>query len=183
MPSNLWRHTGAIWPVGIPTSLTWYDLGAIMHILRVARVRTVIEIGIEHGGTSGLLMAHARYTGGTYRGYDITLGALHTRIERDNLIERDAHQQTTIEEVRTWVYAQTGPALLFCDGAGKPDELRLYAPLLRSGDVLLGHDLGTEYGEEAIAKMPDTIERVRTEWLSDTLLCLFVPRGEAGVWQ
>ena len=186
MNHHIFRTTGGIWPVGVPTSLTWFDIGAILHILHVARIRACVEIGVEHGGLAGQLRAYGHYTGMAYRGYDITLGELHPVIAADNLDvihQRDAHQQRTIAEVQAWIGQQAAPALIFCDGLGKPAELQMYAPLIRSGDVLLGHDYGNEYQDDALEGMPAHLERVRPDWLDVTLLCLFVPRGEADRWR
>lgn len=175
MRSALWHQTGGIWPVGVSTSLTWYDVGAILYILQAAHIRAVVEIGVEHGGLAGLLLAYGHYTGCAYRGYDITLAPLHPAVrERASayLVERDAHTSDAVAEIGAWLAAQPSPALIFCDGFDKPHELRLYAPLLRPGDVLLGHDYHNEYVEDAIADIPAT--RVYADWLDDTLLCMFV---------
>lgn len=166
MPSPFWRQTGGVWPVGIPTSLTWYDVGAILSVIRMSGIRLVVEIGVEHGGLAALLGAQP---GLTYRGIDITLEPL--QAEGLAIYERNAFDPATLNEVRGWMDATDGPALLLCDGGDKPRELRMYAALLRPGDVLLGHDYHNEYVDAAIADIPAT--RIRTDWLDDTLLCMF----------
>jgi hypothetical protein len=156
MTSALWRHTGAIWPIGVSCSLTWLDLGAIAHIIQTAHIRTVLEAGL------------------VYRGIDITLNALNTAVRARDLSaidERDAWDDRTIAEMRDWLATQPAPCLIICDGGDKPKELHLYAPLIRPGDVLLGHDFHNEYVEAAIADMP--LERMCADWLDDTMLCAF----------
>ena len=179
----LWKHTGQIWPIGVSCSLTWLDLGAIAHILHAAHIRLVIEIGVEHGGLAAYLAAYCHYTGCVYRGIDITLNALdptvraemaHTQIE-----ERDAWSAATVARVAAWLAEHDGPALIICDGGDKPKELKLYAPLLRPGDVLIGHDYHNEYGDDALLDMPRAVAQVRHDWLDDTLLCVFVRQAEA----
>lgn len=177
MKSALWQQTGGIWPVGVSTSLTWYDVGAILHTLQAAQIRAVVEIGVEHGGLAGLLLAYCRYTGCVYRGYDITLAPLHTGVrafDAAHLVEGDAHTSAAVAAVGDWLATQPAPALIFCDGFDKPYELRLYAPLLRPGDVLLGHDYHNEYVDDALVDMPATVRQVRADWLDDTLLCMWV---------
>ena len=178
MTSTLWQRTGGIWPLGVSCSLTWLDLGAIAHILQVGRIQTVLEVGVEHGGLAAWLRSYGLYTGAVYRGLDITLNALHT-VVRDRDIsaidQRDAWSPATVSEIATWLDAQPAPALIICDGGDKPRELHLYAPLLRMGDVLIGHDYHNEYGDDALVDMP--AEQVRADWLDDTLLCMFVVRG------
>jgi len=178
--STLWQRTGGIWPLGVSCSLTWLDLGAIAHILQVAQIRTVLEIGVEHGGLAVWLEAYGYYTGCTYHGIDITLNALHTKVRDDmagSMIEQyDAWESATVAKMGAFLAEKDAPALIICDGGNKPKELHLYAPLLRSGDVLIGHDYHNEYGDEALSTMPDSVVQVRADWLDDTLLCMFMVR-------
>jgi len=181
MTSSFWRQTGGIWPIGMPTSLTWYDIGAILHIMHAAHIRTVLEIGVEHGGLASVLLAHVRTIGGVYRGIDITLDGLHPSIPPGAIDQRDAWDAATVAEMGRWLAESMAPCLIICDGGDKPKELHLYAPLLRPGDVLIGHDYHNEYGEYGdaeIATMPASVEQVRADWLDDTLLCMFVRKSQ-----
>lgn len=180
MGRALWRQTGGIWPLGVSCSVTWYDLGAIAHVLQSARIRFVVEIGVEHGGLSAWLASYCRFNPCAYRGIDITLAPLHPAVRTelaDVLHERDAWTAETVAQVGRWMAEQDAPALIICDGGDKPKELKRYAPLLRAGDVLLGHDYHNEYGDTELADMPRTVEQVQAEWLNDTLLCMFVRRA------
>ena len=178
MTSSLWRQTGAIWPLGVSCSLTWYDLGAIAHIIQTAHIRTILEIGVEHGGLSAWLEAYGYYTGCIYHGIDITLNALHTKVRDDmaggQIEEYDAWTEETVARMGRFLAEHPAPALIICDGGDKPKELHLYAPLLRVGDVMVGHDYHNEYGDDAIATVP--ARQVHADWLDDTLLCMFVVR-------
>lgn len=175
---TLWRQTGGVWPMGVSCSLTWYDLGAIVHIIQAMQIRSVVEIGVEHGGLAAFLLAYGRYTGLAYYGIDITLNPLHPVVREHgsgHIIERDAWNAATIAAVGRWLAIRPAPALIICDGGDKPKELKLYAPLLRQGDVLIGHDYHNEYVDAALLDVPAT--QVRADWLDDTLLCMFV-RGD-----
>ncbi len=173
-----WTQTGAIWPMEVSTSLKWYDFGALLHVIHEARIRLVVEIGVEHGGCAALLAAHGRFSGMAYRGIDITLAGLHPAVRDLPIYERDAWTPETVEQVARWMAEVDGPALLFCDGGNKPKELHLYAPLIRPGDVLMGHDYHNEYGDAALAPMPPNVTQVRADWLEPTLLCLFRHAGD-----
>lgn len=175
MKSALWHQTGGIWPMGVSTSLTWYDIGAIVRIIQEYSIRSVVEIGVEHGGLAAFLVAYGQYTGLSYLGIDITLNALHPAVARSHLSQRDAWSEDAVADVARWLTSHPAPALIICDGGDKPKELRLYAPLLRPGDVLIGHDYHNEYVDDAIADVP--ARQIRTDWLDDTLLCMFV-RGD-----
>lgn len=180
MTSALWHQTGGIWPLGVSCSLTWYDLGAIVHVIQTHHIRSVVEIGVEHGGLAAFLLAYAALTPLDYYGIDLHLSAMDQNLwsrHAHQFAERDAWNGATVAEVGRWLAAHEAPALIFCDGGDKPRELRLYAPLLRSGDVLMGHDYHNEYVDDALAAMPPTVEQLRADWLDDGLICMFQRRG------
>lgn len=179
MTSAHWRQTGGVWPLGVSTSLTWLDIGALLTLIQAAQIQLIIEIGVEHGGAAALFAAYCRYAAGAlvYRGIDINLDALaYTVRDHDSaaLFQRDAWAPETVAEVAEWMRAMPGPCLLFCDGGDKPRELHTYAPLLRVGDVLVGHDYHNEYVDDALVGLPADLTRVHADWLDDTLLCVFV---------
>lgn len=175
MTSAHWRQTGGIWPMGVSTSLTWYDVGALLTLIPLFGVRLVVEIGVEHGGLAALLASYGRYTGRDYRGVDISLRSLAPAVREHAgalLYERDAWATDTLAEVATWLGQHPRPALIFCDGGDKPRELRTYARIIRPGDILVGHDYHNEYVDDALWGL-EHLERVRADWLDDTLLCVF----------
>ena len=175
MTSIHWRQTGGIWPMGVSTSLTWYDVGALLTLIPSFGVRCVLEIGVEHGGLAALLLAYSTHTGIVYRGIDISLASLaHTVRGQASIVERDAWAQATVDEVARWLAEMPAPALIICDGGDKPKELRLYAPLLRTGDIIVGHDYHNEYVDDALTGLPADLVRIRADWLDDTLLCAFL---------
>lgn len=162
--------------MGVSTSLTWYDFGALLTLIQSIGARFILEIGVEHGGATAMLSSYCFYSGAVYRGIDISLASLAPAVrdlDGDTLIERDAWADTTVDEVRRWLANHVGPALIFVDGGDKPKELRLYAPLIRPGDMIVAHDYHNEYGDEALWGMPNTVERIVSDWLDDTLLCAF----------
>lgn len=176
MISRHWQTTGAIWPCGVSTSMTWLDFGALITLLQRFAIRAIVEIGVEHGGCTAPLSSYARYTGVAYWGIDRSLASLSPAVAQHDgalLVERDAWAAETVAEVGAWIAAHPVPSLIFCDGGDKPHELRLYAPLLRSGDILVGHDYRNEYMDDALWGLPDDLERLQADWLDDVLLCAF----------
>lgn len=183
---NLWRQTAGIWPVGVPTSLTWHDIGAVMHILQSAHINLVVEIGIDQGGLTALMLAYREYSAGRmdvpylqYLGIDINTELMCEAVrnrDRSLFIQADAFAPETIQHVHTAVQQTHGRALIFCDGGDKPREIRAYASVLRPGDLLLAHDYHNEYVDEALQDLPSNLERLQPEWIAETLLCLFQGR-------
>lgn len=165
--------------MGVSTSLTWYDVGALLTLIQAFGARFILEIGVEHGGLAALLLSYARYAPEpiAYRGIDITLNALATRVRdqhtAETLYERDAWAPGTLNEVAYWLELAPAPALIIVDGGDKPKELRLYAPLLRPGDVIVAHDYHNEYVDDALWGLPADLQRLHADWLDDTLLCAF----------
>lgn len=180
---TLYRQTGQIWPAGVPTSLTWYDVGAIVHTIQAARVEIVVEIGVEQGGLAALLLAACYFAMPHYGipplrqyfGVDIALHTLADSVHErypDRFLEADAWDAATVARVAQEI-APYNRALIFCDGGDKPKDLRTYAAIARPGDLLLAHDYGNEYTDAAFVDLPPTLERLTPSWLDDTLLCLF----------
>ena len=181
---NLWHQTAAIWPVGVPCSLTWYDIGAIMHVIQAAHITMVVEIGVDQGGLAALLLAYQGYAARQY-GHPPMIGYLGVEIATNNICptvisphraqfyEGDAWAQSTVERVRLAV-DRSERSLIFCDGGDKPRDMRTYAPIIRPGDVLMAHDYHNEYGDAELVGLPDNLERQYPPWLEQTLCCLFV---------
>ncbi len=182
---NLWRQTAAIWPVAVPTSLTWHDIGALLHIIQAAGISMVVEIGVDQGGLSALLLAYAGYSAAqvgypalSYLGIDINLDTVCQTVRERNprsFIEADAFAPEIIRSIQMAI-APEARALIFCDGGDKPREIRTYGPILRSGDLILAHDYHNEYTDSALEGLPDDLDRLMPPWLDDTLLCLFQKR-------
>lgn len=184
---NLWHQTAAVWSLGVPTSLTWYDIGAIVHVIQAARVTVVIEIGVDQGGLAALLLAYRQYAQPQYDipaltnyfGVDINLDTVSRSVldpHRAHFLEADAWAPATIARVQAEI-AGHQRALIFCDGGDKPRDLRTYAPILRPGDVLMAHDYHNEYGDDALVGLPADLERQTPAWMAQTLCCFFVKRG------
>lgn len=62
-----------------------------------------------------------------------------------------------------------GPKLVFCDNGNKQEEFKLYSPLLRSKDIIVVHDCGTEFNSE-IAEIHQIVKTHNlTRWRKEEL--------------
>lgn len=184
----LWRQTGGIWPLSLPTSLTWTDIGALLHLIRMYGVGLFVEIGVEHGGLAALMMAYSDATRDRtnvgwqsvpfldYIGIEIDLRRVNTPVLRQagsRILGINAWSESAVALVAATVRDCPHRALIFCDGGDKPRELHLYQAVLRPGDLLIAHDYHNEYGDEAISDLDTRLNRIVAPWLEDTLLCAF----------
>lgn len=161
------RSIGAIWPVGIPVSQSWADIGMLMQLVHEQRITFVFEVGAHRGGLTSLFLMRALVQRGfRYAGVEIDASLLDPSIPPDAVRIGDAWSQDMINVAHGMLLDSPGPCLILCDGGDKPKELRLYAPLLRSGDWIAAHDYGTEV-KEADAQLPG-LEPYRPEWVSLT---------------
>ena len=173
---DLWRLAGRIWPLGIPTSLSWYDIGALLHLIGAIRPGFVLEIGAQYGGLSCLLASYSRHVSMIYIGIDCTIEQVHRAVwaeDREYLLERDAWDAATVDEVRGWMNAAPPPCLIICDGGDKARDLHTYAPLLRDGDVIMAHDYPKEIGNDDFVGLPEALQWFDPPWLHDTTWWVF----------
>ena len=153
--------SGALWPVGIPLSHSWREVGCILWIVQTFHLRAVAEIGVDQGGLAGILQAHRSLD---YLGIELTMHTVHPSVAHI-VIEADALAEPTLRTVLHWI-EQRRPVLVYCDDGDKPKEVQLYAPILRPGDVLGVHDLGSEIQESDLPT--EGWMRVTGPWLQHT---------------
>ena len=104
----------------------------------------VIEIGTFHGGLSLFLAFCSLVKNMKFFTFDIRMSGktevyqkirqLGGTFEKLNIL-----QPQGIERIRSLVTAP-GRVMLLCDGGNKPKEIRTFAPFLKQGDVIMGHD-------------------------------------------
>lgn len=182
--NTIYIQTGGIWPCGIPTSLSWLDIGAVLRIAHISKVRAIVEIGVECGGLAAQLTAYCAGTGARYLGCDIRIDAIDSTVDRKTILHADAHTTDAMHAIDLWLAEQRYPPTLYiCDGGDKPHELALYASAMRLGDVMIGHDYQREYDDNAI-QLLGRVQRVTPAFLTDTNWCMFLHCDDHGkVWQ
>lgn len=140
-----YHNFGGIWPLGVSTSQSWFDVGAILNIIQTEPIEYVLEIGTQHGGLSVLLMARASYVKTfDYDGIEINEQLLDPRVPRSHIRIADAWSEDTVAWAHSMITSTQGKALILCDGGDKPRDLRTYAPLIREGDIIAAHDFTIE---------------------------------------
>lgn len=179
---NLYRSTGAIWPMSIPTSMTWLDIGALLNLIHIHQVRTVVEIGTHRGGFAAVLTGRTLFDPGFHL-FTVELdpsivhpdfrGAAESfDLTNVQLWIGDAFAHETRQRVIEELARHDQRALLFCDGGDKPREMREFHALLRPGDLMVGHDYHNEYNDEGLPDIP-YLERLAYDWLDETLLVAY----------
>lgn len=131
------------------------DLPVWEQVLHYCRPKHVIELGTGNGAFSMWVLLHCIQSGARFTTFDI---------RKMNRVTKLAHQINLLNHfvqcdvlknpipVKTTIIDTKGKALLFCDNGDKLLEVRLYAPVLRPGDILAVHDWGSEVG---LADIPD----------------------------
>ena len=159
---------GAIWPLGIPVTHTWRELGCLLWVMQRWKVKAVVEVGVDQGGLAAVLLAHRDMR--NYLGVENDMRKVHGSVS-PHVIDADAMAPDTVERIGAWIKPYS-PALIYCDDGNKPREVALYGTIVRSGDIIGAHDLGIEINE---ADLPQGIGWVRVTgpWLAGTRQAFF----------
>lgn len=148
--------------MGIKIQQTWGDLGIWELFFSTYPIRTFIELGSGHGGSS-LFFALQCYQYGiqfhTYdnqRNFDVDVGLhglLGTRNTFHNInIFGDGGDES--QAVGNLIDTCPRPLAIFFDNGDKPREWKIFAPHTRPGDFCIVHDWGTEFREADIGGLP-----------------------------
>lgn len=167
--SGEWKKHGLIWPLGIPVSQTWLDIGAILKIVHEQEIKFVLEIGMEHGGLSSLFLSRMERQV-HYFGFEIEEKKVHSKISGANYYIGDAWEPKCVEMVEI-IMSTEGKAFILCDGGNKVKDFSTYFPLMRAGDWIALHDFGKEFRE---TDLPQTdLKPYRPDWMEDTNWLVF----------
>lgn len=176
----VWQRNGELWPMSVPTSMTWNDIGAVLMAIQEYCVTTVIEIGVEHGGLASILLARKSFTPTNPRRFQYfgiewdrekIYSTLNSVLSSEDEIIRigNAFSDGSVIWVQNIIQRDTNRVLIVCDGGDKPREMKTYAPLLREGDIIMAHDYGQEITWRDI---PSDVAVLSKEWMLDTNLVL-----------
>ena len=171
---------GCIWPLSIPVSLSWMEIGAILSIIQEFHIKTFVEIGIERGGLASLLLMRGGVDEDfSYFGMELEPAKVHPSAAvimsefgaPDTLFWGDVFS----EYGRTflWHIARTKnpPFLFFCDNGNKPREVKMISEMLTasSNALILVHDFGKEFHKRDI---PSSLKFLPRDYLKGTRLLL-----------
>lgn len=145
---------------------SWAEIFFLDQILYRYRFDSLIELGTAAGGLSLLFGVHALRTGARAVTFDVRREPLaDAYLKLKPLLPLDFYQLDVLTPHPRALriikrFIRRGRTLLYCDAGGgrkdKPRQIRLYAPLLKSGDVIMAHDRGIEIFEEDVA---DVVEQ------------------------
>lgn len=125
-------------------------------------ITTLVELGTLHGGFSLFLWMQCIQRGIDFGTFDIKeqeqiknqvdrgimQSACESKLGKFLEIEKRCHIGDIFADLRDTVIAKlsvAGRVLLYCDNGKKPLEVATFSPYLKSGDILVVHDWGTEF--------------------------------------
>lgn len=142
---------------------SWAEAFFLDQILYAYRFDSLIELGTAAGGLSLMFGVHALRTGARAVTFDVRREPLaDTYKVLKPLLPLDFYQLDVLTPHPRALriikrYINRGRTLLYCDAGGgrkdKPRQIRLYAPLLKPGDVIMAHDLGIEIQRKDVDDM------------------------------
>jgi len=104
----------------------------------------VVEIGTFHGGLSLFLAFCSLVKNMKFYTFDIRMNGKTAVYQRIRALGGEFHKMDVFSsqgmEFMTRLIRNPGRVMLLCDGGDKPKEIRTFGPLLKPGDVILGHD-------------------------------------------
>ena len=157
-----WVH---VRPLGLASATTWRNVADVTNFLaETPDLNLFVEIGANYCGWAALMVARTIVSPSFgYLGIEIEQGRKNGHLEtymksqpRCKIIWQDCFDPRVIAEVKEWIDATQGKALVWCDGTNKPKEMEHYHPLLRPGDYLMLHDYSE--GDEGTAGNPNWLD-------------------------
>ena len=177
MNKDQFKDHGMIWPMGIPVSQSWHEIGAILSIVHEYKIFRFVELGIEHGGL-GVLLSLRPYISKAFKYLGIEISKEKVQPNLFDRIKRMKNSTIRIDDCLSaassfvvWEFIQDEKALVFCDNGNKPKEFQIYSGIIKPGDLLLVHDYPREFNEENSDF--NLLDRIELDYLKDTRLVLF----------
>ncbi len=131
---------------GVQHQQTEPAFAVLEKILRDQKPDQIIEIGTGMGGCTVFFSEFAPIV--TYDIADRTENKL-KGIQSIDFRQKDCFAPETADEILSLIQ-DGGRIFLMCDGEAKADEVKLYAPLLKSGDYVFCHDWEDQFGWEDV---------------------------------
>lgn len=157
----------------IQTTQNYYEVSRLCERVKALEPKTILEIGVEKGGTMNLWMTFAPEDT-TYIGVD---SAMYFYKEKTNkkgqvkhLVEADSTLDSTVDRVKE-LLGDRKVDFLFIDGGHEKELVRSdfekYAPLVNKGGIIALHDIDTDIGKEHCQGVKKLWEELRLQY-SDT---------------
>lgn len=148
---------------GVRIQQTWSALFVLEQVIAEERPMRVIELGTGFGALT-LFFSMFRFVDKVHT-FDNKVESLtyatNILFSKENIFE--SHVK---DKIRSLIGRQ-GKTFLFCDNGDKASEFILFAPSLKSGDIVFVHDWNVEIFEKDIS---DTVDKLGLEPV-ETVLC------------
>ena len=148
---------------GVPIKQTWTALYMLEKLITEQKIKFVAELGTGEGALFRYLTETAWYV---------------KTFDKKNDPDENVFSDYVKKKIGYWIPMYKDPAMIFCDDGDKPREIREYAPMLRKGDFILGHDF-RRYGgipEEFLFEVPrlglETYRQDEWDSMKTYILCM-----------
>ena len=134
----------------------WSDLFIFERVFQEFKPDIIIELGTYLGGLTHFLSLHASVW---------TIDNMHRKITKYNNVTytiADVFSKITIKQIENAIKMHKN-IFFFCDNGNKIEEFKLYAPLIKKGDMIFVHDWNNEI------KIEDIEETIKKENLKPYL--------------
>jgi predicted O-methyltransferase YrrM len=162
------------------------ELAQLLDDVKSVHPQTVLEIGTHRGGTLYLWtrLAQPNATlisidlpggkfGGGYSPFRIPIYKKFARASQQiHLLRADSHAATTLEKTKR-LFAGRRIDFLFIDGdhtyEGVKNDYQMYSPLVRSGGLIVFHDIAGNYADTQVKSFWDTLKpaHVHREYIAN----------------
>ena len=143
--------------VGCSMQQSWADLAVWEKFLEQVDAESLIELGTGYCGMSVYLLLQCIQREMDFWTVDIKENSrlnylLSTFLGlREHFIKSDVFNSTVVEDA---VRTLPKPLVLFCDNGDKRKEVKLFVPMLSSGDYVVVHDWPAEINADDIRGFP-----------------------------
>ena len=161
------------------------ELVRLLEDVKRLNPQTVLEIGTHRGGTLYLwarlaqpeaILVSIDLPGGKFGGgYSPFRAPIYRRFAQErqklHLMRANSHAESTLEETKRLLSGRQID-LLFIDGdhtyEGVKKDWEMYSPLVRSGGLIVFHDVAGNYGETQVKAFWDTVKtsHIHKEYMS-----------------
>jgi cephalosporin hydroxylase len=132
---------------GVPIAMNNIEIGVLKQLVSDYKVKMAVDLGTSFGGSSELFASF----GLEVVTFDIVAKATNPRREVCYVVGDIFSGQGLEWLVR---YCKDGRRkILFCDNGNKAMEITMLGPHLNKGDILAGHDYGTEWVESDVKNL------------------------------
>jgi len=149
--------------LGLPMAQRWIDFAVWERVLNSSKWwKGMIELGTGSGAFSMFLLLQCLQRGITFHTFDcrqVPSNAAARLLQLDSHFHLGGIFDDNLSLLTELIQSpELHPLILFCDNGWKQEEFRVFAPLLKDGDLIAVHDWGAEFCEEYTIPMKGRLE-------------------------